>query len=184
MAVLRTELANLRVAWQWATYQQQHDLLADSVDVLSDFYEASGLLCEAEQVLGEAVQTIHGQAANHAQVACEAKVTLALLHILRGQGMLTAAEAWRTCAQELAQATGDPAIVFSNVRTLLHLRQAQGAYNEEAQAVPLLQKAHAQLQARAAQLHATDWRTVFLTQVAAHRALVTEYASVIGAPQK
>jgi len=128
MAALRTELANLRVAWQWASHQQQHELLADSVEVLTDFYEASGLLGEAEQLLGDAIQTIHGHTPNSVQIACEAKVTLALLRILWEQGKLTAAEAWLSRAAELARATGDPALAFSHVRASLHLRMAQGAY--------------------------------------------------------
>ena len=130
LTVLRTELANLRVAWQWATHQQQYELLADSVDVLTDFYEASGLLGEAEQLFAEAVQTLCTQATNPAQVSCEARVTLAFLRMLWGQGKLTTAEQWLNRANELAQATGDPAIAFSAVRTLLHLRMAQGAYDE------------------------------------------------------
>ena len=129
MTTLRTELANLRVAWQWATHHQQHELLTDSVEVLTDFYEASGLLGEAEQLLRDAIQTMHGHAATSGQRTCEAKVTLALLRMLWGQGKLTAAEAWLSRAAELAQATGDPALAFGHVRAFLHLRMAQGAYD-------------------------------------------------------
>jgi hypothetical protein len=53
LTALRTELANLRVAWQWATHQQQHELLADSVDILTDFYEASGLLAGVPGIVVE-----------------------------------------------------------------------------------------------------------------------------------
>ena len=45
----------------------------------------------------------------------------------------------------------------------------------DAQALPLLKKAHDQLQARAGRIEDEAWRTAFLTQVTAHRALVAAY---------
>lgn len=127
---LRTELGNLRVAWQWATQHHQYDLLTESSDVLAEFYESVGLLGEAEQLFDATRQTISAQAPAPAQAVCEAKVTLALLRMIWGQGKLVAAEAWLPRAQELAQATADPALVYSSISALLHLRMAQGAYAE------------------------------------------------------
>lgn len=130
LTALRTELSNLRVAWQWATHHHQYALLSESCEVLAEFYESVGLLAEAEQVFAATRQTISDQAPAPAQVVCEAQVTLALLRMLWGQGKLAAAEAWLTRALELAQATGDPALAYNGVRALLHLRMAQGAYAE------------------------------------------------------
>lgn len=127
---LRTELGNLRVAWQWATHHHQYDLLTESSDVLAEFYESVGLLGEAEQLLEATRQTISAQVPAPAQVVCEAKVTLALLRMIWGQGKLVAAEAWLPRAQDLAQATADPTLIYNSVSALLHLRMAQGAYDE------------------------------------------------------
>ena len=135
LTALRTELANLRAAWLWATQHQQHELLADSVEVLTDFYEASGLLSEAEQLFGATVRHLQEQTTNPAQVVCEAKVTLALLRILWGQGKLTAAEGWLGRTAELVQTTGDSALAFSRLHALFHLRHAQGAYDAAETAV-------------------------------------------------
>lgn len=130
MTALRTELANLRVAWRWAAQQQQHDRLLTSVDVLAEFYEVSGLLGEAELLFGEALSMLHGVPASAEQVACEAKLTIALLRMLYGQGKLTAAEAWIERSRSLAHATNDPLIEFQSIRSLLQIRMAQGAYDE------------------------------------------------------
>ena len=130
LRVMRTELANLNVAWQWAIHAQHHAQLAESIEVLIDFYEASGLLAEAEQLFSVAAQTLQEQTTTPAQLLCVAKVTLALTRMLWGQGKLAAAEVWLTQATALAHATGDPALRFRQLQTLLHLRMAQGAYEE------------------------------------------------------
>lgn len=130
LTALRTELGNLRVAWQWATHHHQYELLTDGSEVLAEFYESVGLLGEAEQLFDATRQAINAQDTTPTQVVCEAKVTLTLLRMLWGQGKLAAAETWLKRAQELAQATGDPALIYSSVSALLHLRMAQGAYAE------------------------------------------------------
>ena len=130
LRVMRTELANLNVAWQWAIHAQHHEQLAESIEVLIDFYEASGLLAEAEQLFSAAAQRLQQQTTTPVQLLCAAKVTLALTRMLWGQGKLAAAEAWLTPATALAHATGDPALRFRQLHTLLHLRMAQGVYAE------------------------------------------------------
>lgn len=132
LAAMRTELGNLRVAWRWATHQQHHSRLLESLDGLTEFYEVSGLLGEAEHLLADTLQAIQGQIITPEQLICEAKLTVALMRILLGQGKLTAAEAWISRAQNLAHATADPVITFSQARVLWQIRMAQGAYDEAA----------------------------------------------------
>lgn len=130
VAAIRLELSNVRLAWQWAAHHGAHELVADSVEVVTEFYEASGLLGEAEQLFATTVETLHTQAPTPAQAACTAKVTLALLQMFWGQGNLVATEAWLPRATELVQGTADPTLHFNLVRARLHLRMAQGAYEE------------------------------------------------------
>ncbi len=130
LAAMRTELGNLRVAWRWATDQQQHSRLLESLDGLTEFYEVSGLLGEAEHLLAATLQVIQGQVATPEQIACEAKLTIALMRMLMGQGKLSAAEAWSSHAHGLAHATADPGIAFSQARVMWQIRMAQGAYDD------------------------------------------------------
>ena len=64
--------------------------------------------------------------------------------------------------------------IFSPAFSPRHL-----AATGDAQALPLLKKAHAQLQARAERIQDAQLRASFLNQVAAHRAIVADYARAL-----
>lgn len=136
LTALHAELANLRVAWQWAWHQQEYELLAASTAPLAEFYENSGLLKEAELWLRAALSSQPAQPASPEQTSWVAQLTLALLRMLYGQGQLAAAEALIGPAQTLAQASADPLLICQSQRTLLQLCMAQGRYDEAAAALP------------------------------------------------
>lgn len=130
LVAMRTELPNLRVAWQWAVQAQRQAWLVESIDPLTEFYATSGLLSEAEALFSASLALLQEQAATPDHLLCEAKLAIALTHMLYDQGNLPAAERWLARTQGLTQATADPDLIWHRLRLLLQLRMAQGAYDE------------------------------------------------------
>jgi hypothetical protein len=84
-----------------------------------------------------------------------------------------------------ARACIEPILTLLNERPLEGIEEPMRVYHTcyqvlaamgDAQAAAVLEKAHAALQARAERIQDPQWRAAFLTQVAAHQAIVTEYA--------